>query len=151
MQDKFEKYTNLILEMVRFGIMGCVNVVINLICYWVLISQGMHYGTAYGIGYMVSIVNAYFMGNKFVFKKEDAEENKVLGMIKVFAVYTATLLMSEMLLKLQIDHLGITKTIAPILNLCIVSPISFLLNKFWAFGDQVSLSEKSRQKVDRLN
>lgn len=122
-------------ELMKFAMVGCSNVAINLIGYWILMSFGLHYVTAYGISYMISILNAYFMSNKFVFKVEEGEErNKWVSMAKVFLIYMGTFVLSEVLLTVQIDYLEWNESLAPVLNLMVTSPISFLLNKFWAFG-----------------
>jgi putative flippase GtrA len=77
------------------------------------------------------------MSNKFVFKEEAGEErNRILSMVKVFAIYIGTFVISEVLLTIQIDYLHWNESLAPVFNLVVTSPISFLLNKFWAFGNK---------------
>ena len=122
-------------EICRFALVGCSNVAINLIGYWCLMAFGMHYIPAYGISYMVSIVNAYFMSNRFVFKTEPGQERSTLAsMARVFVIYIGTFLVSEVLLTLQIDYLFVNANMAPVINLMVTSPMTFLLNKYWAFG-----------------
>lgn len=131
------KYIQFLWEIVKFAMVGCSNVAINLAGYWVLMALGMHYIPAYGISYLISILNAYFMSNKFVFKEEEGEErNRLLSIIRVFAIYIGTFVISEILLTVQIDYLQWNESLAPVLNLVVTSPISFLLNKFWAFGNK---------------
>lgn len=132
-----EKYIQFLWEIVKFAMVGCSNVTINLAGYWVFMALGMHYIPAYGISYLISILNAYFMSNKFVFKEEEGEErNRLLSIIRVFAIYIGTFVISEILLTVQIDYLQWNESLAPVLNLVVTSPISFLLNKFWAFGNK---------------
>lgn len=131
------EYLQFIWEIAKFAMVGCSNVAINLAGYWVLMLFGVHYVPAYGISYMMSVLNAYFMSNKFVFKETEGEErNRILSMIRVFAVYIGIFVISELLLTLQIDYLHWKPSLAPILNLIVTSPVSFLLNKFWAFGSK---------------
>lgn len=128
---------NIIWEMTKFAMVGCSNVAINLVIYWFLMAVGFHYVTAYGIGYLISIINAYFMSNKFVFKAEEGEDrSRFKSMAKVFAIYVGTFLLSEFLLTIQIVFLQLDENMAPIINLLFTSPISFFLNKFWAFGNK---------------
>lgn len=124
-------------ELVRFAMVGCSNVALNLIGYWILMAMGMHYVLAYGISYILSIFNAYFMSNRFVFKTEPGcERNALESMMRVFMIYFGTFVVSEVLLTVQIDYLGIHENMAPVINLMITSPITFLLNKYWAFGEK---------------
>ena len=54
-------------------------------------------------------------------------------MIKTFASYGTTFVLSTILLVIMVDYLKISNIIAPVLNLIITIPLNFLLNKFWAF------------------
>ena len=137
MEKVKNKFYGLVWEAVKFAMVGCSNVAINLVGYWILMSFGMHYVPAYGISYLVSIINAYFMSNKFVFKEEEGEErNRLISMLRVFSIYIGTFVISEILLTVQIDYLQWSDSMAPVINLFVTSPISFFLNKYWAFGSK---------------
>lgn len=139
--DKFDIHSmkdfwSFVWQVVKFGIVGVSNTVISLVVYWVLCHFGMHYVPAFAIGEVVSILNAYFWSNLVVFKaKEKEERNHAKSMVKVFAIYISTFLLAEGLLILQVNYLGWSEQLAPVLNLLLTIPINFLLNKFWAFRE----------------
>lgn len=132
-------------QVIKFGIVGCSNTVIALGVYWILCHLGIHYAVSFAIGEVISILNAYFWSNLFVFKKKEGEHrNHAKSMGKVFVIYISTFLLAEVLLYLQVDYLGWNESLAPVLNLLVTIPINFLLNKFWAFkkeGEQKTQSE----------
>lgn len=121
-------------QVIKFGIVGCSNTVIALGVYWVFCRIGIHYAVSFAIGEVVSILNAYFWSNLFVFKQKEGERrNHAKSVVKVFTIYISTFLLAEALLYLQVDYLGWDENLAPVLNLIVTIPINFLLNKFWAF------------------
>lgn len=140
--DKFEIHSKeeffaFIWQVIKFGIVGCSNTIISLVVYWGLCYLSMHYVISFAIGEIVSILNAYFWSNLFVFKKkEGTERNHKKSMVKVFVIYMSTFLLAEGLLYVQVDLLSWNESLAPILNLLLTIPINFLLNKFWAFRDK---------------
>lgn len=43
------------------------------------------------------------------------------------------LILSEILLYVWVDKIGISEYVAPIINMIICLPVNFILNKFWTF------------------
>jgi len=119
-------------QFIKFGIVGVSNTLISLAIYYifVFISKDL-YNVGYTVGFVVSVLNAYFWNNKFVFKK--SQEGNTKPLIKTFISYGSTFLLGMVLLNVMVKHFGISEYIAPIINLLITIPINFLLNKFWAF------------------
>ena len=118
-------------QFIKFGIVGLSNTLISLATYYILIYFGINYIVANTVGFVISVLNAYYWNSKFVFKKTN--ENNLKPMIKTFVSYGATFVLSTILLIAMVDYLNISKIIAPALNLIITIPLNFLLNKFWAF------------------
>lgn len=85
----------------------------------------------YIVGFIVSVLNAYYWNNKYVFKK--SEKGNVKPIIKTYVSYGSTFLLGLGLLYILVDCLKISGIIAPVINLAVTIPINFLLNKFWAF------------------
>ena len=122
----------IIRQFIKFGIVGVSNTLISLAIYYIFIfiSKDL-YNVGYTVGFVVSVLNAYFWNNKFVFKKSGKGNTKPL--IKTFMPYGSTFLLGMVLLNVMVKHLEISEFIAPIINLLITIPINFLLNRFWAF------------------
>ena len=54
--------------------------------------------------------------------------------MKTLVSYSFTgLILSNILLYLWIEKVGISGLIAPIINIIIVTPLNFVLNKLWTF------------------
>lgn len=122
-------------QFVKFGIVGLSNTLISYIVYVILIALSIHYLIANFIGFLISVINAYYWNDRYVFKSEN--DNKVLWwkkFLKTFISYAGTgLILNNVLLILWIDILNLNTLVGPILNLFITIPLNFLLNKYWAF------------------
>lgn len=122
---------NNIYQFIKFGLVGCSNTVISLAIYYVLVYFKINYIIANIVGFIVSVLNAYYWNSKYVFKSNN--NNKKSKIIKTYCSYGLTFLLSNGLLYFQVDILGISKIIAPIVSLLVTIPTNFLLNKFWTF------------------
>ena len=127
-------YNKKLIQFIKFGIVGCSNTIISLAIYYVLVYFNVNYIIANGIGFIVSVLNAYFWNNKYVFKNNN--NNTKLKLFKTYLSYGITFILGNFLLYLQVDILSISKIIAPIINLVITIPLNFILNKFWTFKEE---------------
>lgn len=126
-------------QFVKFGLVGVTNTLVYYACYSILVRLGCHYALANGIGFVISVLNSYLWNSLFVFKKEAEKDegkkrNTAATLVKTFISYALTgLVLQTFLLHLLIDIAGISKYIAPLLCVCVTTPLNFLLNKFWTF------------------
>jgi len=126
-------------QFIKFGIVGLSNTLISYVVYAVLINLRWHYLLASVGGFLVSIVNAYYWNNRYVFKMERGEERVWWRVfLKMFVSYAGTgLVLNNMLLILWVDGLGFHKMLGPVINLFVTIPLNFFLNKYWAYKDKV--------------
>lgn len=132
-----EEGLNKISQFVKFGIVGFSNTMISYVVYVILIAMNIHYLFASFLGFLVSVINAFYWNNKYVFKAGEGE-NRALwsSFLKTFTSYAGTgLILSNVLLVLWIDVFKISEILGPIINLFITIPLNFLLNKYWAFKE----------------
>lgn len=125
-----------LLQFVKFGIIGIFNNVICYVTYFILIKSGLHYIPANIIGFSVSVYNAYYWNNKYVFA---TKEKRIwwITFLKTYLSYAGTgIVLSNVLLVLWIEHLHISRTIAPVLNLLLTVPVNYLVNKFWTYKER---------------
>lgn len=119
-------------QFIKFGIVGISNTAISLIIYYIFIWINTEmYIIGNAIGFVVSVLNAYYWNNKYVFQKKN--KSNIKSLFRTFIAYGSTFLVSTGLLYYWISCLGISESIAPIINLLITIPLNFLINKFWAF------------------
>lgn len=130
----------LIWQFIKFGIVGLSNTLISLAIYYFLVHFGMHYVWANTIGFIISVLNAFFWNSRYVFKSEKATRNRQL--IKTFVVYGVTFALSTLLLYLMVDRLKISELVAPLINLCITIPLNFFLNRNWTYKQRTEGFDK---------
>ena len=114
MKDKIKSF----LQFIKFCIVGLSNTIICEGIYVVLLFFGVHYLAANIIGNMISILNAYYWSNKYVFKAEEGEERvwwKVL--IKTYATYGFSMVLSAGLLVFWLEIVKLEQFMRPVLSL----------------------------------
>lgn len=122
-------------QFVKFGIVGLSNTLISYVVYVVLVFCGVYYLVASLIGFVVSVLNAYYWNNKYVFQTS-ADESRVWWktLLKTFISYAGTgLIVSNILLVLWVEVLHFPEMIGPLINLAVTIPLNFVLNKYWAY------------------
>lgn len=144
MNDVYEetrrrKFVALFKQFFKFSIVGISNTLISLGIYYLLVYLGVHYIIANIVGFIISVINAFYWNSKYVFPK--GVKNRKKSFIKCFVAYGFTFLLGTLLLYLMVDIIGISDKIAPIINLCITVPINFILNKLWAFKEKKEMAE----------
>lgn len=133
--ESSEKYKDLVVQFIKFGIVGVSNTLISLAIYYIFvwISKDLYmWGNV--VGWVVSVFNAFYWNNKYVFKSEKQDwKSNLTRLAKNYLTYGSTFLLSTALLFVEVNFLHVSEWIAPIINLLITIPLNFLLNKFWAF------------------
>lgn len=123
-------------QFIKFTIVGCSNTMINLAVYYFCIFWGLNYLLAYTLGFLLSVCNAFFWNNKYVFVNKH-ETSIIKAFIKVFASYGFSFLLSIVLMTLLVEICSVSSVIAPILKMIITVPLNYILNKLWAFRDRM--------------
>ena len=111
------------------------NTLIGYVVYSACVWLGCHYLVANGIGFFVSVLNAFYWSNRYVFRKGAGEERSLWrSLMKTILAYASTgIVLNSILLWLFIDLWGISEYVAPLLILIITVPTNFILNKYWSF------------------
>lgn len=124
-----------LLQFIKFGIVGVSNTLIALLIYYIFIAVNQSlYQVGNVIGWIISVANAFFWNNKYVFTSVKSKRKHLLSRLgKTYLSYGATFLLNTLLLFLEIDLWKWPATVSPIANLLLTIPLNFLLNKFWAF------------------
>ncbi|MBO7333460.1 MAG: GtrA family protein [Lachnospiraceae bacterium] len=129
-EESFQKF----MQFVRFAVVGLSNSLISYAVYMLCIKLGLHYQLANFLGFSISVVNAFYWSNKYVFTEGREERSLIKTFIKTYISYAGTgLVLAALLLILWVDILKLPEFVGPILNLCITVPLNFFINKFWAY------------------
>lgn len=158
-----------VLQFIKFGIVGlsntAVSFIVNTVSLYLFYKIGgipednkISYWTSMLLAFAISVLNAFYWSNRFVFKNKEGEQRvwwKVL--IKTYISYAGTgLFLSAFLLWIWNDvvHVGnylgwladicgriginitgdrLVSYVAQFLNMIITIPLNFIINKFWAY------------------
>ena len=136
-----EKLSETLEQFIKFGIVGVTNTGvgygINVLVLKIL--QPYHlswdYVAANIVSFLLSVLWSFYWNNKFVFTEEEGQKrNKLKALLKTYVSYGFTgIILTNVLSYLWIDVLGISKYLAPLINLIITIPLNFIMNKLWAF------------------
>ncbi len=125
-------------QFIRFCLVGVSNTLLSYIIYVGCIYIGIHYILANAIGFFVSVLNAYYWSNRYVFVKQEGDQrNHFYALLKTYITYgSSELLIASMLLYLFVEMCGINEYFAQLLCLIVTVPMNFLLNKYWSFAKE---------------
>lgn len=138
-EDIWDKF----IQFVKFAMVGLSNVIVSYGVYLVFfalfqiadILPDTDYLIAQLIGYVLSIFWSFYWNRKYVFADGENVVPWYKALIKSFIAYSFTgVFLNSVLSFLWVEIVGISKVIAPVINLVINVPVNFVMNKFWAFG-----------------
>lgn len=119
-----------IIQFIKFSIVGLSNTIISLFVYYALLWLGINYFIANIVAWIVSVFNAFYWNNKYVFKNGNSY---IIALIRTYMSYGVSFLLGSSILVILIECFDISVKLAPILVLVITIPLNFLMNKYWAF------------------
>ena len=126
----------LFIQFMKFGLVGVSNTLVSWACYYFIlwINEDL-YLLGSIVGTVVSIANAFFWNDRFVFDGGKTDwKSKLKRLGKTYISYGGTSLLGMTLLWLEVSVFGMSKVWAPPINLVITIPLNFIINKFWTFG-----------------
>lgn len=129
------------MQFVKFGVIGLSNTllsyILNVIVLLILapFSVSWDYFAGNMVGFVLSVLWSFYWNNRFVFTVKDGEHRSVWkALLKTYLSYGFTgIILNNVLSWVWITQLGISKFIAPVINLLFSVPINFIMNKLWAF------------------
>lgn len=138
-RDSWDKF----IQFIKFAMVGFSNVIVSygvyLISFFLFRAAGVlpdtNYLVAQLIGYMLSIFWAFYWNRKYVFAEGQNVVPWFRALVKSFMAYSFTgVFLNSAMSFFWVEIVGISKIIAPVINLVINVPVNYILNKFWAFG-----------------
>lgn len=98
-----------VIQFIKFGLVGVSNTVVNYVVYVVFVALGAHYLIANTLGFIISVLNAYFWGSRFVFKEDETKEKRVWWkvLLKTYTSYALGFFLNSVLLALWVDIVNI--------------------------------------------
>ncbi len=132
-----EKIAKKIVQFGIFCVVGVGNTIISYSVYSIFVLLKWNYVAGNITGFVVSVTNAFYWNNKYIFRKKEGKRRSLLkAYIKTFTAYGMSgLILSNILLIFWVEVLGVPEIWGPVLNLLVTVPTNFFLNKLWAFKD----------------
>lgn len=147
-------------QFIKFGLVGVSNTIVSYVTYFIcnhVFHTNAHVANI--IGFIISVLNAYILQSRFVFKETEDGEHRVWWkvLIKTYVSYSFSgLFLTELLLLFWLNlirldqylspavvwlgNVGWNTTaenlavdLAPFLNMAVTIPVNFCINKFWAY------------------
>ncbi len=140
-KDLTEEAKDGFLQFVKFGLVGVTNTVISYLINVVVLlflkpyEVSWDFVAANTIAFILSVLWSFMLNSIFVFKKEEGEKRNLWKtLLKTYIAYGFTgIVLNNILSFIWINIFGISKYIAPLINLIISIPVNFFMNKLWAF------------------
>lgn len=132
----------LVMQFVKFGLVGALNTLIAWAVYYLFLWMNEKlYMIGSVVGGILSIANAFFWNDKFVFKgKQNDIISKIKRLGKTYISYSGTSLLGMVLLWVEVELFNLNKAFAPPINLIITIPLNFVINKLWTFRDKENIN-----------
>ena len=133
-----------LVQFVKFGLVGVTNTavsyVINILVLKLLQPYHLPWDYVAGnvVAFVLSVLWSFYWNNKYVFRKGEGQtRNLGKALLKTYVAYGLTgIVLANVLSWVWINVFGISKYVAPLINLVISIPLNFIVNKFWAFRTQ---------------
>ncbi len=168
------KHRESILQFVKFALVGASNTLISEGIYALLVFLKIHYIPASFTGFSLSVVNAYYWNNKYVFREREGGEKRVWWKVfcKTYLAYFWGYLANAALLVFWIDLLRIERFLSPVadwfaarglerldarfcgnlaaagLNLLFTTPMNYIVNKYWAYRQKTKPAAKENAPAE---
>ena len=133
-----------IIQFLKFSIVGVSNTLISFaVTYGVIFIVVSNFNSisknnailvfiASFLGFAISVLNAFYWNNKFVFKKTSS--GILWPLLKCYVCYGTIFVFSFLLNALFFTKLlNLPNILIPVLQIFICTPLNFLSNKLWAF------------------
>ena len=130
-------------QFVKFGLVGVSNTAVSMAVYYIFlwISPDL-YMVGSILGTILSIANAFFWNDKFVFTGNANDwRSKLKRLGKTYVSYGGTSVLSNVLLWIEVAFFSVSKSIAPIVNLLVTIPLNFVINKLWTFKSEEATNQ----------
>ncbi len=115
-------------------------------CVYLVLARWINYQLAYGLAFLAGIGISYFLNVVFVFKVSVSPK----AFLTYPLVYGLQYLFSAFLLKILVEHLEMSKSVAPLLVIAVSVPLTFMIVRvFLTSVGQVSADPQVLRENDR--
>ncbi len=121
----------MLVQFVKFGIVGISNTLLTLIVYTLLLKVfGVWYLAASAIGFIVGAINGFLLNRRWTFREHVGD---ALTPVRWGIVQTCGLGINEALLYVLVHHAQLDKLLAQLCATAVVTVTTFFVNRAWTF------------------
>ena len=117
------------IQLAKFGAVGVVGYVVNLVVYAALLGIGAHKAAV--ISFAVSAANNYWWNRHWTFANQKGHFG--LQGARFFVVSATALAVNQVWLFVFLDWFGWGKVVSQAIAIILVTPLNFIGNKLWSF------------------
>lgn len=136
-----EEAVDSLVQFIKFGLVGVTNTAISYLLNVATLKLLEPYHVAWDyvagnlVAFFLSVLWSFYWNNKYVFTLKEGETRTVWKtLLKTYVSYGFTgIVLTNILSFIWIVVFGISKYVAPIINLVISVPVNYIINKNWAF------------------
>ena len=139
-------------QFIMYAMVGLSNTIVSYVFFEIFYKAvGLSLEVSNFLGFSISVVNACYWSNKYVFKAEEGVQRVWWKtFIKTYISYALFgLIIHTALLKLFVEVWGVSAFVAPIILLFIITPLNFIANKFWAYKDKKGDKSQNGEDSDQ--
>ncbi|MFD2618534.1 GtrA family protein [Terrilactibacillus laevilacticus] len=126
--------SNSIVSIIKFGIVGCLNTLIDFIVFALLTAVGIPYVISQCISYGAGVLNSYILNRSWTFK-QSKQTGKTQEFGKFVVVNIVTLFITLSLLAFFYQVMGYPKLVSKGIATIIGVAINFVGSRFWVFRE----------------
>jgi putative flippase GtrA len=120
-----------LVQFVKFGIVGISNTLLTLVVYTVLLKGfGVWYLAASAIGFVVGAINGFLLNRRWTFRDHVGD---ALTPVRWGVVQTCGLGLDEALLYVLVHDAHLDKLVAQVCATAVVTVSTFFVNRAWTF------------------
>lgn len=127
-------------QFIQFCMVGVSNALVSYLLNISVITLTRPYGIKYDYmianvtAFVLSVLWSYHWNNRYVFAEGEEKRHKTRTLTKAYLTYAFSgIVLNNLLSTLWIGVLGLSKYIAPLLNIPFTMPVNFLISKFWTY------------------
>jgi dolichol-phosphate mannosyltransferase len=117
----------------KFGLVGGSGYVVNLIVYALALKFGLHYIGAAVVAFAVANLNNYLLNKYYTFPTQATPP--LLEYLRFLGVGLISLAFNVAILRVLVEDADVDKLLSQAIAIAVVTPIGFVGNKLWTFGD----------------
>ncbi|WP_368234883.1 GtrA family protein [Anaerotruncus rubiinfantis] len=118
-------------RIVKFGITGVVNTLVDMAVGALLLFLGVNVYASKCVGYCAGMLNSYLINRKWTFQTKDRFFS--LQMVRFIATNLIVLAVSVVLIKVFVEFLGLSDLFAMLLSTCCTMALNFIISRLWVF------------------